>query len=179
MSLKIIASLALAGTTYQVEGTSVAEVREAITQLRAADAEPTGQAVNGVGELGKSTKTAKKSAETEKPAASPSPAPETAKADMTASEAGQKSSSPTNSSTSSTPAVTDYLKTGISDKMASYLGEKPTVGYADRRATIVALLNSFNVKKGPELKPEQFAEFEAAITKLSAGNAGNADDDLG
>lgn len=181
MSLKLTAALVLAGVSYHVEASSVAELRDTIVALTNTDTPAVNGTVIGVAADGakaeaKAPTKAKKSAETEKPAATPSPAPETEKATATtASEAGQKSSSPTTSATNSAPAVTDYLKTGIPDKIAAYLGEKDAAGYADRRASVVALLTSFSVKKGPELKAEQFAEFESKLDAIVAP----ADDDIG
>lgn len=110
-----------------------------------------------------------KSAKTEVPAASPPPAAEKPKADTAASE--KKDEKPAST------APVEYAKTGLPEKIATYLGDKTAdeSGYADRRNKLVALLTSFNAKKGPELKAEQFADFEAALDKLSAPG----EDDLG
>jgi hypothetical protein len=110
-----------------------------------------------------------KPAKTETPAASPPPAAETPKADTAASE--KKADAP-----ASAKAADTYEKTGFAEKIAGYLGVKESEGYADRRAKLVALLTSFDVKKGPDLKPEQFADFGA---KLEALVAPAAEEELG
>ncbi len=109
----------------------------------------------------------KKSVKTEAPAATTQPAVEQPKAATSASS--KKDDKPA----STAKVEVDYTKTTLPNKIAGYLGDKTAdeMGYATRRSNLIDLLTSFNVKKGPELKPEQFAEFEVALDRLSAAEA--------
>ena len=54
-----------------------------------------------------------------------------------------------------------YEKSGLPEKIKAAVGKD--------KAGVVALLKEFGVAKGPELKPEQFADFGAEIDALLAG----------
>jgi hypothetical protein len=99
-------------------------------------------------------------------AQAPAPAPTSGKSkkaadtELGATQAAAPATQPSASPSPSTPAVVDYTKTGLPEKIAAAAAK-------DRTAT-VALLTKFGVKKGPELKPEQFAEFGVEVDKLLA-----------
>lgn len=59
--------------------------------------------------------------------------------------------------------VMDYAKTGLAEKISKAADK-------DRAAT-VALLGNYGVKRGPDLKPEQFAAFGIDLDKLLAADA--------
>jgi hypothetical protein len=172
MPLKINVSLAVAGLTFAIEASSVDEMTDAIQQLHSVLDQKT-----GVGQASTPAPTpsetgkAKKSASTDKPAASSPPADST-KADSAASAPTPASSSP-----AAAPAAAEvtYEKSGIPEKIAGYLGAKESGGYAERRAAMVALLTEFKVKTGKDLTAAQFADFDAALTKLATP----AEEDLG
>ena len=107
---------------------------------------------------------AKKAVPSPEPATSPSPAP------ATTAPAAQAEPAAT---VAPTPAkLPTYEKSGIPAAVPAYLGASSSEGYMARRQTIVDLLAAFGVKKGPDLKPTQFAEFLAkvqALTELKGG----------
>lgn len=169
MALKLNATLTVAGVTLHVESDSVSGLVDAIKELTAGF-DPkvgTGNTPAPTPETGK----AKKSASTDKSAASSPPADST-KADSAASAATPASSSP-----AAAPAAAEvtYEKSGIPEKIAGYLGAKESGGYAERRAAMVALLTEFKVKTGKDLTAAQFGDFDAALTKLATP----AEEDLG
>lgn len=170
MSLKLIASLVVAGVSISVEATSVAELGIAIKDLQA-DLDPkTGGATTPAPtpEAGK----AKKSASTDKAAASSQPA------DSTKVDSAASAPTPASPSPAAAPAaepVVDYLKSGLPEKISGYLGDKESGGYADRRAALVKLLADFKVKTAKELTPAQFKDFGTKMDEL----AKPAEDDLG
>lgn len=60
----------------------------------------------------------------------------------------------------------EYKASGISAKLAEYVGAKGSENYTAHRATAKALLKSYGVETGPGLKPEQFAPFLAELDAL-------------
>jgi hypothetical protein len=94
-----------------------------------------------------------KPAKTETPAVSPSSAAPTPA--PTAAPAAAPTPAPSPSPAAAADTGGDYLKSGIPELIQQYV--------AKDRAGAIALLGKFNVKKGAELKPEQFAEFKTAI----------------
>ena len=83
----------------------------------------------------------------------------------------EKAAAPVTPATDAKPAAAEaktvkYEDTGIAEKIAAALGDKAAEGYAERRTAVVALLTEFGVKKGPELKPEQYESFTARINAL-------------
>jgi hypothetical protein len=162
MSLKLNATLTVAGVTLHAESDSVAGLIDAINGLTAG-LDPktgTGQASAPTPAPTPETAKGKKSASTDKPASSPPPADST-KADSAAS-------APTPASSSPAPAAVEvtYEKSGLGEKIAAYLGIKDSAGYADRRSKLVELLKKFDATSGKNLKPAQFAEFDADLAKL-------------
>jgi hypothetical protein len=151
---------------YYLEAETVSELNAAITAVKGGAA-PAANTPAPTPE----TKPGKKSASTDKAAASSPPADST-KADSAASAPTPASSSP-----AAAPAAAEvtYEKSGIPEKIAGYLGAKESGGYAERRVAMVALLTEFKVKTGKDLTAAQFTDFDAALTKLSTP----AEEDLG
>lgn len=135
--------------------------------------------------LGSRTAIAGGQAATPTPAAPAAPAAETAKPGKPAkTEAAaatkpsaneqkkdEKAAAPATPASDAKPAAAEvkavkYEDTGIAEKIAAALGDKAAEGYAERRTAVVALLTEFGVKKGPELKPEQYESFTARINAL-------------
>lgn len=165
MTLKLNAQFCISEVQYYVEADSVSALREAILSLKAETAPATKDIAAPAptpDAKAEGTK-AKKLAAAEKSAASAPPAT-------------PKETAPPAASETKAPAAPDtYEKTGLGEKIAAFLGEKEAPGYAERRAGLVTLLTQFSVKKGPELKPDQFAAFGEAFEKL----ANPAEEDLG
>lgn len=98
-------------------------------------------------------------------AADPKPKAEKTAAAETAKPADTKPSADT--APAAAPAekpkadVPTYEKSGIPEKIKTMVDKD--------KAKVIALLGEFGVKKGGELKPEQFADFTAKIDALLAG----------
>jgi hypothetical protein len=168
MSLRFTVSFVHNEGSYYLEADSASELVTSIAAIKGG-ATP---AANTPAPTPTETKPGKKSASTDKAAASSPPADST-KADSAASAPTPASSSP--AATPAAEPVVDYLKSGIPEKISGYLGDKETGGYAERRAALVALLTSFTVKTAKELKAEQFKDFGAKLDALVKP----AEDDLG
>lgn len=161
MSLKLNAALLVAGITIHVESDSVAGLVEAIKALNADLDSKTG-AASTPAPAPEVTKE-KKSASTAKTAASSPPADST-KVDSAASAPTPASPSP---APAAAAAEVTYEKSGLAEKISGYLGAKESGGYADRRAALIKLLTSFNVKTGKELKSAEFEKFAADLAALA------------
>jgi hypothetical protein len=61
-----------------------------------------------------------------------------------------------------------YEESGLAQEIADCIGDKAAADYADRRAAVVALLTKYGAKRGPDLKPEQFAEFGAELAAIAS-----------
>lgn len=161
MTLRINATLVLAGITIAVEANSVEEFAAAHTRLAATLDPKTGGATTPAPTP--ETKPGKKSASTDKAAATPSPA------DGTKVDSAASAPTPASPSPAAAPAaepVVDYLKSGIPEKISGYLGDKESGGYADRRAALVKLLADFKVETAKKLKAEQFKDFGTKLDEL-------------
>jgi len=161
MSLKLNATFIVAGITVYAESDSVAGLVESIKGTIEGLEPKTGTAASTPAPAPTETKQAKKSASTEKPAASSPPADST-KADSAAS-------APTPASPSPAPAAAEvtYEKSGLGEKIAAYLGKQDSAGYADRRAKLVELLKKYEVTTGKNLKPAQFEGFAVDLAALA------------
>ncbi len=114
---------------------------------------------------------------TPEPTASPKPKKETAtpkpdakpQADSAASGAQTATVSDAASATSAPvePPPT-YEKSGIGEKINTYVGAKDSEGYAARRGQVLALLEQFKVANAKLLPPAQFNSFLAALGDLKA-----------
>lgn len=174
MSLHIHAAFEHAGVGYQVTGESIEAVQSIVNSIKGVGTGTgvgpgaTGTAVGSATDKAESVKPGK-SAKAEKPAASSQPAAETSKGDTAASE--KKADKPAST-------VKPYPETDLPDRISKYLGDKVADpdGHAKRRGALVELFTSFNVKKGPELKAEQCAEFSEALAKLENTPASDEDD---
>lgn len=95
-------------------------------------------------------------------AAAQQPKPETSKptADTTA--------------TTAAPTIKTYAERELGSKIAKFMGERASTGYADRRAKMVALLTEFGVKTGPEIAADKLDSFEAKLTTLTTPVAATA-----
>ena len=103
----------------------------------------------------KETKTPKGAPTTEKPAPSPSTATATAAPAPKAENSGTSAPSAATEQPDSTAAEVTY-----EDVVTTFL----SVFKADREKGLAAL-KTFGVKKAPELKPEQYADFVAELRK--------------
>jgi cytoskeletal protein RodZ len=166
MPLNMTASFVHNEVSYHINAESVGELVTSVAAIKGGAA-PAANTPAPAPE----TKPGKKSASTDKPAASSPPA------DSTKEASAASAPTPASSSPAAAPAAAEvtYEKSGIPEKIAGYLGAKESGGYADRRAAMVALLTQFKVKTGKELTAAQFGEFDAALTKLAAP----AEEDLG
>lgn len=156
------------GVSYHVNADTVAELIASISAIKG-EAAPAAKADTPAPTP--ENKPAKKSASTDKAAASSPPAASTKEASAASAP------TPASPSPAAAPAAAEvtYDKSGLPEKIAGYLGLKETEGYADRRAKLVALLSKFSVKTGKDLKADQFAAFDAEITALATP----AEEDLG
>jgi hypothetical protein len=156
--------------SYYLEAETVSELNAAIAAVKGGAAPAANTPAANTPAPTPETKPGKKSASTDKGAASSPPADST-KADSAASAPTPASSSPA----AAPAAEVTYEKSGIPEKIAGYLGAKESGGYAERRAAMVALLTDFKVKTGKDLTAAQFGDFDAALTKLATP----AEEDLG
>jgi hypothetical protein len=162
MSLKLNATLTVAGVTLHAESDSVAGLIDAINGLTAGLDPKTGSGqASAPTPAPAPTETAKgkKPASTDKPAASSPPA------DSTKGDSAASAPTPASAPPAAAVEVT-YEKSGLGEKIAAYLGIKDSAGYADRRSKLVELLKKFDATSGKNLKPAQFAEFDADLAKL-------------
>ncbi len=102
-------------------------------------------------------------------ATSPSPAPAaSAPAQEPAAPAPAAKAAPAPAPAAAPVAVAvSYEKSGIPEAMPKYLGTPASVGYAERRAAVVALLKEFDgAATAKALRPEQYAAFLARLQEL-------------
>jgi hypothetical protein len=166
MPLNMTASFVHNEVSYHINAESVGELVTSVAAIKGGAA-PAANTPAPAPE----TKPGKKSASTDKPAASSPPA------DSTKEASAASAPTPASSSPAAAPAAAEvtYEKSGLGEKISGYLGNKDSGGYAERRAAMVALLKKFGINKGPELAPAKFAEFGAAIDALATP----AEEDLG
>lgn len=105
--------------------------------------------------------TSKPAGTTAKPTPAANAGSSNAGASSTAGAASPKDKEPEKVKAETKPDVPTYEKSGIPEKIKAAVDkDKPGV---------IKLLGEFGVKKGGELKPEQFADFTAKIDALLAG----------
>lgn len=126
------------------------------------------EAANALAKLGTPTTAAPAAA---KPETAATPAKDTLKtkesagspASSSAAAAASPASAEPKAAAAEKPADTPtYEKSGLPEKIKAAVGKD--------KAGVVALLKEFGVSKGPELKPEQFADFGKRIDALLNGD---------